>query len=436
MPALKLFTEKAEAFIDRKEFEIATAKVELQHQVLVSKTGKGNEFLGWLDLPEQLKSRLISNINDAASALRKNSDLFIVTGIGGSYLGARAVIEALNSFFPYLSEEPAKPYILYAGHQLSEDYLSELLKILDHKDYSLVVISKSGTTTEPAIAFRILKKHIEKKYGKAEAKSRIIAITDRAKGALKKMADEEGYLTYTIPDNVGGRYSVLTPVGLLPIAVAGFDINQLLEGALNMKKRLYADASSITNPAIRYSLIRHLLYKKGMTTELLVNFNPGLYYFCEWWKQLFGESEGKENKGIFPASANFTTDLHSLGQFIQEGTRNIFETVISVEHNNYQLEIPFMENDLDGLNYIAGKKIDEVNKKAEEGTLLAHHEGKVPVMRISVPVLNETSLGELIYFFEFACAIGGYLLDVNPFDQPGVEAYKNNMFRLLGKPGY
>ncbi len=396
---------------------------------LISKSGKGNEFLGWLDLPETVDSTLVSDIQNCAKKLRQLSEIVVVVGIGGSYLGARAVIEALQSHFNH-----DLPQMVYAGNHLSESYHYDLMQLLNHKEYSIIVISKSGTTTEPAIAFRILKEHCEQKYGKKGASERIVAITDQKKGALKVLASENHYTTFVIPDDVGGRYSVLTPVGLLPIAVAGFDIQKLLNGAKEMKKNLLEHSTSENNPAIQYALYRYLLYQSGKKLELMVSFEPKLYFLIEWFKQLFGESEGKENKGLFPAGAIFSTDLHSLGQYIQEGERHLFETFISVQQSNTNLPIPHDPADLDGLNYLEHRSMHEINLIAEEGTRMAHQSGGVPYLRIEIPEISEAIIGQLIYFFEFSCALGGYMLEINPFDQPGVEAYKNNMFRLLGKP--
>ena len=403
---------------------------------LCDKSGKGNDFLGWLDLPEETDEALLARIQNCANRLERQSEIVVVIGIGGSYLGARAVIEALQHSYKGFSpfSDNHAPYVTYAGNNISEDNLCELLEVLDNKDYSLIVISKSGTTTEPAIAFRILKKHCEDKYGKGWAKQRIVAITDKARGALKKLADTEGYETFVIPDDVGGRYSVLTPVGLLPIAIAGFNIRQLIDGARTMRKELLNNKEFSNNIAQQYALIRYMLYCAGKKIELMVSYNPKLAFFIEWYKQLFGESEGKEGKAIFPAGAIFSTDLHSLGQYIQEGERHLFETVLSIQQSRFQVPIPEDKDNLDGLNYLLGKSIQEINLTAEEGTRLAHIDGQVPNLRLIVPKIDENNLGQLIYFFEFSCALGGYLLDINPFDQPGVEAYKKNMFRLLGKP--
>jgi glucose-6-phosphate isomerase len=411
-------------------------KVLSSQQKLHGKTGAGNDFLGWLNLPSSIKDEELTTIKETAQRLSEKSEIVVVVGIGGSYLGARAVIDALSNSFDFLQSKRKAPVVLYAGQNIGEDYTYELLDLLKHKDFSVVVISKSGTTTEPAIAFRLLKELLEKKYETADVKERIVAITDESKGALRTLADREGYQTYVIPDDVGGRYSVLTPVGLLPIAIAGLDIDQLVQGAIDMEEATSPDVAFDENPAAVYAAVRNLLYQQGKTTEILVNYNPKLHFLAEWWKQLYGESEGKENKGIFPAAVDFTTDLHSMGQWIQEGERTIFETVISVETANQKLEVPDDKDDLDKLNYIAGKRIDEVNKMAELGTLVAHVDGGVPNIRISVPKLNEYYIGQLIYFFEKACGISGYVLGVNPFDQPGVEAYKKNMFALLGKPGF
>jgi glucose-6-phosphate isomerase len=433
---IKLDDSNLKSFVSDEEINAFQNDIHKSHQALQNKTGKGNDFLGWVNLPSEIDESLIAKIEANANAISSMAEIYVVIGIGGSYLGARAVVEALQHNFAALKKDSKHPLIIYAGQNLSEDYLSDLLEILDQKDYALTVISKSGTTTEPAVAFRILKNHLEKKYGKENAKHRIIAITDHSKGALKKLADDEGYQTYVVPDDVGGRFSVLTPVGLLPIAVAGFDIRKLIEGAKNMQLHLSASSDITTNIASQYAALRNALYKKGKTIEIMVNFQPNLFYLTEWWKQLYGESEGKENKGIFPAGVGFTTDLHSMGQYIQEGLRNIFETVLSIDNPNHQLDVPFEKENLDGLNFIAGKRINEVNKMAELGTCIAHVDGGVPNIRISLPEINAYNLGELIYFYEYACGLSGYVLDVNPFDQPGVEAYKNNMFALLGKPGF
>lgn len=408
---------------------------EAAFQTAVQKTGRGNDFLGWIDLPAEISENDINEVEKCAAALAGKSQVVVVIGIGGSYLGARAVIEALqHSFRPMVAENA--PTILYAGNSMSEDYLHDLLDVLNQKDYSLIVISKSGTTTEPALAFRILKEHCEKKYGVDEARTRIVAVTDKARGALKTLATQEGYPTFVIPDDVGGRYSVLTPVGLLPIAVAGFSIRKLLEGAKAMRQLLLSAPKFADNPAMQYAAVRYELYNQGYKVELMTSFEPKLYFFIEWFKQLFGESEGKEHKGIFPAGAIFSTDLHSLGQYIQEGTRQLFETVLTVDNAHHKVAIPVDEQNTDGLNYLQHRSINEINHIAQQGTCLAHVDGKVANLKISIPEINEHYLGEMIYFFEMSCAISGYMLDVNPFDQPGVEAYKKNMFKLLGKPGF
>lgn len=430
---MKIDFTHVQPFLDNNLKSSLESRVSSVYETIFHKTGAGNDFLGWVDLPSSIDPAFLADIEQTAAELRRKSEIFVVIGIGGSYLGARAVIEALQNHFAPLSNE--RPLIVYAGHNMSEDYLHDLIAVLDKKDYSLAVISKSGTTTEPAIAFRILKQHIINKYGEQEAASRIIAITDKAKGALKQLANVKGYKTYIVPDDVGGRFSVLTPVGLLPIAVAGIDIRALVKGAAEMEQLCKAKPTT-DNPVTQYAIARQVLYGMGKTNEIMVNYEPRLVYFSEWWKQLYGESHGKQHKGIFPASVTFSTDLHSMGQYIQDGLRNLFETVISVENSNHELRIPMENDDLDQLNYIAGKRISEVNHKAELGTVLAHEDGGVPNLRIVIPEVSEKVLGELIYFFEMACAVSGYMLDVNPFDQPGVEAYKKNMFALLGKKGF
>lgn len=399
-------------------------------------TGAGNDFLGWVKLPTDTPDSLLDDINATAAKLRQSCDYVVAIGIGGSYLGAKAVIEALSDTFANFrpAGDARRTNVLFAGQNIGEDYLNELQDFLSDKNFGIVVISKSGTTTEPAIAFRLLKEQLEAKVGKAEAANRIVAITDAKKGALRQLATEEGYKTYVIADNVGGRFSVLTPVGLLPIAVAGFDIKALVEGARRMETAT-TEANDF-NPAFLYAVTRNALYRAGKKTEILVNFCPKLHFFGEWWKQLYGESEGKDHKGIFPAAVDFTTDLHSMGQWIQDGERTIFETVISVAKPEKEKIIPSDAANLDGLNYLAGKHVDEVNKMAELGTRIAHVDGGVPNILITIPSLTELHLGELIYFFEKACGISGYILGVNPFNQPGVEAYKRNMFALLAKPGY
>lgn len=436
MISLNFDFKNALKFVSKAEIEQFQEALYHHFSAVKDRTGKGNDFLGWTDLPTSLDESLISKIEAAADRLRKKSEVNVVVGIGGSYLGARAVIDALSPHFNLLKKKKGNPIVCYAGNNISEDYLAELLEVLDEKEYTLTVISKSGTTTEPALAFRLLRDHLEAKYGKEESKDRIVAITDKERGALKQLADEEGYETFVVPDDVGGRYSVLTPVGLLPIAVAGLNIRQLLEGAAQMAEYSEKSSKIEDNPVAAYAAVRHALYTKGFTTEIMVNYEPALFYFTEWWKQLYGESQGKESKGIFPAGVSNTTDLHSMGQYIQEGMRNIFETVLSVENPAHKLLVPDDAKNLDKLNYLAGKAIHEVNHKAELGTTLAHVDGGVPNLRISVPAINENTIGQLIYFYEIACAVSGYLLDVNPFDQPGVEAYKKNMFALLGKPGF
>lgn len=431
---MKLELTHTNSFVNKEMMQSYESQVASTYNTIYNRTGAGNDFLGWVNLPSEIDESLIADIEKTAADLRKKSEIFVVIGIGGSYLGARAVIEALQNHFAPLTD--AKPLVVYAGHNMSEDYLHELMAILDKKDYSMAVISKSGTTTEPAIAFRILKQHIINKYGEQEAASRIIAITDKAKGALKQLANVKGYKTYIVPGDVGGRFSVLTPVGLLPIAMAGIDIRQLINGAIEIEKLCKSNPTLNGNFVSEYAVVRHILYGMGKTNEIMVNYEPRLAYFSEWWKQLYGESHGKNGKGIFPASVTFSTDLHSMGQYIQDGIRNLFETVISVENSDHELRIPMESEDLDQLNYIAGKRISEVNHKAELGTMLAHEDGGVPNIRIVIPEISAYVLGQLIYFFEMGCALSGYMLEVNPFDQPGVEAYKKNMFALLGKKGF
>lgn len=399
-------------------------------------TGRGSDFLGWVHLPSSITEEELNAVEAAATILRERCDYVINVGIGGSYLGARAVIEALQNSFEAYRSDRENPVILYAGNNIGEDYLSELLQFLRDKRFGIIYISKSGTTTEPAIAFRLLKGLLESQVGREDARERIVAVTDSAKGALRRMADEEGYRSFVIPDNVGGRFSVLTPVGLLPVAVAGFDIRQLVRGAADMQAMTASDIPFSDNPALRYAAARNALYAEGKKIEILANFHPKMHYIGEWWKQLFGESEGKEEKGIFTATVDLTTDLHSMGQWMQEGERTIFETVISVENQDTCLTIPSDSADLDGLNFLAGKRVDEVNKMAELGTRLAHVDGGVPNIRIFLPQLDAYYIGQLFYFFEKAVGVSGYMLGVNPFDQPGVEGYKNNMFALLNKPGY
>ena len=423
--------------ISEKEIMKYKDKVLEIHNKMHELANNENEFLGWLELPTNYNKVEFAKIKRCAKKIKDNSDILIVIGIGGSYLGAKAVIEALShSFHLMLKKEKRKnPIVLFAGNNISSDYLTDLLEIIDGKDFSINVISKSGTTTEPAIAFRIFRELLEAKYGIEEARNRIYVTTDSSKGALKNLADEEGYETFIIPDNIGGRYSVLTPVGLLPIATAGIDIDKLMEGAQTAQER-YNDSNLKYNECYKYAVVRNILYKLYKNTEILVNYEPKMHYFTEWWKQLYGESEGKEQKGIFPAGVDFTTDLHSMGQYIQEGRRNLFETVISIENSATDIIINKDEDNLDGLNYLAGKGLDYVNKKAMEGTIKAHVSGDVPNIVINIEKLDEENMGELIYFFEKSCAMSGMILGVNPFNQPGVEEYKKNMFKLLKKPGY
>lgn len=422
-----------------KKEEICEYKdiVEKIHNELHEKSDDDNEFLGWLELPSKYNKKEFKKIKECAKKIQKDSDVLLVIGIGGSYLGARAVIEALTNSFYNLQDKSVrrKPQIIYVGNNLSPSYINDVIDLLIGKDFSINVISKSGTTTEPAIAFRIFRELMESKYGLEEARKRIYVTTDKESGALKKLANNEQYATFVIPDNVGGRYSVLTPVGLLPIAVAGIDIDELMKGARFAQDK-YNDDNIEYNEAYQYAVARNLLYKDEKNIEILANYEPKMHYVTEWWKQLFGESEGKENKGIFPAGVDFTTDLHSLGQYIQDGRRCLFETVINIERPYSDIYINSDEDDLDGLNYLAGKSLDFVNKKAMEGTIEAHVSGDVPNILITMEELNEETIGQLIYFFELACAMSGKILGVNPFDQPGVEAYKKNMFRLLKKPGY
>lgn len=428
---------KALTFVSQHEIDYFKEPIRLAHEQLHNKSGAGSDYLGWIDLPSAYDKEEFARIQAAAKRIQSNSDVLIVIGIGGSYLGARAAIEMLShSFYNMLPKDKRNtPEIYFAGNNISSTYMTHLMQLIEGKDFSINVISKSGTTTEPAIAFRIFKELLEKKYGKEEAKNRIFATTDREKGALKTLATTEGYETFIIPDDVGGRYSVLTPVGLLPIAVAGIDIDEMMQGARDASEE-FSNPNVEENLSYQYAAARNALYRKGKTTEILVNYEPSLHYVSEWWKQLFGESEGKDNKGIYPSSVDFSTDLHSMGQFIQEGTRNLFETVIQVEEVKHHITIQEDADDLDGLNFLAGKTVDFVNKKAFQGTLLAHTDGNVPNLVVTIPDMTPYSFGYLVYFFEKACGISGYLLGVNPFDQPGVEAYKKNMFALLGKPGY
>ncbi len=421
-------------FISDEEVAALAQKSVIHLNSLNNGTGAGNDFLGWLSLPDEIQQQL-GRIEKLSEHLRSISDTTVIIGIGGSYLGARAVIEALSHSFSHLIR--AKHHeILYAGQNISEDYISELLEILDSRNYSIIVISKSGTTTEPAIAFRILKDHLERKVGKPSAADRIIAVTDSSKGALRTLAEMNGYETFVIPDNIGGRYSVLSPVGLLPIAVSGLDIRMLIKGAIKIADATKNNKNAASNPSLIYAAARNLILQTGRPIEILVGFTPKLHYLAEWWKQLFGESEGKDGKGIFPASVDFTTDLHSLGQYIQDGQRILFETIISVKNPRKHLTIPREKDDSDQLNYIAGKRLSEVDHNAETGITIAHNDGNVPIISLSIPELDEYYVGQMIYFFETACAVSGYILDINPFDQPGVEAYKKNMFALLNKPGY
>ena len=436
MENIKLDINKSLDFISKDKLAAYEPKVRACMETLEKGTGLGNDFLGWLHLPSSITKEHLDDLKATAQVLRENCEVVVVAGIGGSYLGARAVIEAISNSFLWLQEKKAgQPIIIFAGHNISEDYLFELTSYLKDKKFGVINISKSGTTTETALAFRLLKKQCEDQRGKEMARKVIVAVTDAKKGAARVTADKEGYKSFIIPDNVGGRFSVLTPVGLLPIAVAGIDIDQLVEGARKMEE-VCANENMMENPAALYAATRNELYQSGKKIEILVNFQPKLHYFMEWWKQLYGESEGKDHKGIYPSSVDFSTDLHSMGQWIQQGERTIYETVVSIETPNHELHVPSDEENLDGLNFLAGKRVDEVNKMAELGTQLAHVDGGVPNMRVSVPKLNEYYLGQLIYFFEKACGISGYLLGVNPFNQPGVEAYKKNMFALLNKPGY
>ena len=436
MKNIALDMTKAACFLKEGAVKAFEPQVKAAQEALEKGTCPGNDFLGWLHLPSSITPAFLKEVQECADTLRKNCEAVVVAGIGGSYLGARAVIEALGNSFAWLVADKKNPTILFAGNNIGEDYLSELTDYLKDKKFGVINISKSGTTTETALTFRLLKKQCEDQRGKEEAKKVIVAITDAKRGAARTCADKEGYKSFIIPDNVGGRFSVLTPVGLLPIACAGFDIVKLVEGAQEREKACGKDVPFEENIAAQYAAIRNGLYGAGKKIEIMVNYQPKLHFISEWWKQLYGESEGKENKGIFPASCDFTTDLHSMGQWIQEGERTIFETVISIEEPNRKLLFPNDEENLDGLNFLAGKRVDEVNKMAELGTRLAHVDGGVPNIRISVPQLNEYYIGQLIYFFEIACGISGNVLGVNPFNQPGVEAYKKNMFALLDKPGY
>jgi len=436
MIQLKIDRKYLERFVNTNEIDAIADEVMEAQKILNNGSGKGNDFLGWITLPDEIDADLITRIKHDADLIAQKAKVYVVVGIGGSYLGARAVIEALQSELSVLETNRTHPYIIYAGHTLSEDYYAKLIEILDNTDYALTVISKSGTTTEPAVAFRILKKHLEKKYGVEEARTRIIAITDQKKGALHDIAQKEGYSMYVIPDNVGGRYSVLTPVGLLPIAVAGYDIEALIKGAQEMHNIVSQEISVYDNPALLYAAIRNILYRKGKKIEMMVAYEPTLRFVAEWWKQLYGESEGKDGKGILPHSVTFTTDLHSMGQYIQDGERIIMETVLKVNNSSNHVNIPYDEADGDGLNYLQQKTLTEINHCASEGTAIAHVDGGVPVTTIEMERINEEIIGQLFYMMEYACGVSGYILKVNPFDQPGVEAYKRNMFHLLGKKGY
>ncbi len=437
MKNIALDITKATPFLKAGAVDALEAKVKAAQASLEEGTCPGNDFLGWLHLPSSITPEFIQEIQDCANVLKQNCEVVVVAGIGGSYLGARAVIEALSNSFAWLVGDKNNPTIMFAGNNIGEDYLVELTDYLKDKKFGVINISKSGTTTETALTFRLLKKQCEEQRGKEEAKKVIVAITDATKGAARAAATKEGYKTFVIPDNVGGRFSVLTPVGLLPIACAGFDIAQLVGGAADMEKACGIDVPYAENPAAQYAAVRNALYgEAGKKIEIMVNYQPKLHFMSEWWKQLYGESEGKDGKGIFPASCDFTTDLHSMGQWVQDGERTIFETVISVENPEKKMLFPEDEENLDGLNFLAGKRVDEVNKMAELGTRIAHVDGGVPNIRISVPQLNEYYIGQLIYFFEIGCGISGNVLGVNPFNQPGVEAYKKNMFALLDKPGY
>ena len=428
---------KTGAFISDAEISYMKKLTLDAKELLVSKEGAGNDFLGWIDLPVDYDKEEFARIKKAAEKIQNDSEVLLVIGIGGSYLGARAAIEFLGHSFANVVDRSVRkaPEIYFCGNSISSTYLKHLIDVVGDRDFSINMTSKSGTTTEPAIAFRVFKSILEKKYGKEGAAGRIYATTDRARGALKKVADEEGYETFVVPDDVGGRFSVLTAVGLLPIAVSGADIDQLMAGAASGRKRALENAFE-ENDALQYAAIRNILLRKGKSVEILANYEPAVHYVSEWWKQLYGESEGKDQKGIFPASVDLTTDLHSMGQFIQDGARIMFETVLNVETSREEIIIGEEPVDLDGLNYLAGKSVDFVNKSAMNGTILAHTDGQVPNLMINIPQVNEFYLGELFYFFEFACGVSGYLLGVNPFDQPGVESYKKNMFALLGKPGY
>lgn len=436
MQNIKLSIDKAFGFISEQSVAGYKAEVAAASAALHNGTCKGSDFLGWLNLPTSIDEAQFADLEATAKVLRDNCEVVVVIGIGGSYLGAKAVIDGLSNSFDWLQTERKSPIVVYAGQNIGEDYLYELQELLKTKKFGIISISKSGTTTEPALAFRLLKTQLEEQQGKDAAQKLIVAITDKSRGALRTAATQEGYKTFVIEDSIGGRFSVLTPVGLLPIAVAGFDIRQLVAGAAAMEAATGLEIPFEDNISAQYAAVRNELYRNGKKTEILVNFHPKLHFVGEWWKQLYGESEGKDGKGIFPAAVDFTTDLHSMGQWIQEGERTIFETVISIKESNYTKIFPTSEANLDGLNFLAGKRVDEVNKMAELGTMIAHIDGGVPNLKVELPKLNEYYLGQLIYFFEKACGISGYLLGVNAFDQPGVEAYKKNMFALLEKPGF
>lgn len=436
MQNIQLKLDKAYGFVAKEAVAGYKEQANAANLALHQGTGKGSDFLGWLNLPSSIDEEQLSAIENTARILRENCEVVVVIGIGGSYLGAKAVIDALSNSFDWLQTERKNPVVVYAGQNIGEDYLFELQELLKTKKFGIISISKSGTTTEPALAFRLLKTQLEEQQGKAAAQQLIVAITDKARGALRILAEQEGYATYVIEDNIGGRYSVLSPVGLLPVAVAGFNIREFVQGAVTMEQLCGTETEYEHNPAAQYAAMRNELYQNGKKIEILVNYHPKLHFVSEWWKQLYGESEGKDNLGIFPAAVDFTTDLHSMGQWIQEGERTIFETVITVNESNHIVTVPADDANLDGLNFLAGKRVDEVNKMAELGTQIAHIDGGVPNLKIELPKLNEYYLGQLLYFFEKACGISGYLLGVNPFDQPGVEAYKKNMFALLEKPGF
>lgn len=436
MDSIKLNIDKVFDFVSKDKIMAYAENAKKANASLEEKTGKGNDFLGWVNLPSSISEEQLKDIEQTAEKVKNDIDVVVVIGIGGSYLGTKAVAEAMTDTFAHLKDNNSAPHILFAGQNIGEDYLTELIELLDKKRYAIVVISKSGTTTEPALAFRLLKNHLESKVGEAKAKELIIAVTDENKGALRSLADQNGYKSYVIPDDVGGRYSVLTPVGLVPLAIGGFDIRALVEGAKEMEKNCHSSVEFENNPAALYAATRIALYQSGKKIEILANYENKLHYLAEWWKQLYGESDGKDGVGIYPSSVDLTADLHSMGQYIQEGERTLLETVISIAKPMYSLNVPKEDSDADGLNYLAGKNIDYVNKMAELGTQIAHVDGGVPNIRIELPELKEKYIGQLMYFFEKACGIGGYLMDINPFNQPGVEAYKKNMFALLEKPGF